>query len=78
MPKGAPSGKNKKNWKEPSRAFGLRSANVGGIEVRGGPGTVRGGPGTARRGPDTVRGRPIIMQIPDSDSLLDCHLRLID
>ena len=38
--------------RRPARAFGLRSANVGGggIEVRGGPGTVRGGPWYGPRG----------------------------
>ena len=65
VPRGGPSGKNKKKLeralagRRPARAFELKSANVGGgIEVRGGPGTVRGGPGTARGGPDTVRGGP--------------------
>ena len=67
VPRGPPRAKIKKMIRALAGGpFGLRSANVwGGIEVRGGPGTVR-------------HMRHIIMQIPDSDSLLDCHLRLID
>ena len=72
VPRGAPSGKNKKKMerdlagRRPARAFGLRSANVGGDRSPRGPWYgPRGGPGTARGGPDTVRGRNICRNICD-------------
>ena len=65
VPRGAPSGKIKKNWKESSRAAreGLWTEvrECGGDRSPQGQVRSAGGPGTARVGPDTVRGG--VMQI---------------